>query len=54
MRADTTLNQTSGIAAGEDLAMQSGNDMTFRRATVARLMKQLGLRDDHGLRSGCT
>ncbi|ABE29341.1 hemagglutinin repeat-containing protein [Paraburkholderia xenovorans] len=33
--ASSTLNQTSGIGAGGDLAMQSGNDMTFRGATVA-------------------
>ncbi|MFM0499621.1 hemagglutinin repeat-containing protein [Paraburkholderia caffeinilytica] len=33
--ASSTLNQTGGISAGGDLAMQSGNDMTFRGATVA-------------------
>ncbi|GAB2915451.1 hypothetical protein GCM10027093_62610 [Paraburkholderia jirisanensis] len=35
MRADTTLYQTGGIAAGGNLAMQGGNDVTFRGATVA-------------------
>ncbi|WP_424062884.1 hemagglutinin repeat-containing protein [Paraburkholderia sp.] len=33
--ASSTLNQTSGISAGGSLAMQSGNDMTFKGATVA-------------------
>lgn len=33
--ASSTLNQTSGISAGGSLAMRSGNDMTFKGATVA-------------------
>ncbi|EEA03642.1 filamentous hemagglutinin family outer membrane protein [Burkholderia sp. H160] len=32
--AATTLNETSAITSGGSLAMQSGNDMTFRGATV--------------------
>ncbi|MDR5734767.1 hemagglutinin repeat-containing protein [Caballeronia sp. LZ025] len=32
---NTTLNQTSGISAGGSLAMQSGNDMTFKGARVS-------------------
>uniref|UniRef100_UPI0038BC57E6 hemagglutinin repeat-containing protein n=1 Tax=Caballeronia glebae TaxID=1777143 RepID=UPI0038BC57E6 len=32
---NTTLNQTSGISAGGSLAMQSGNDMTFKGAQVS-------------------
>ncbi|WP_341866753.1 hemagglutinin repeat-containing protein, partial [Caballeronia ptereochthonis] len=31
---NTTINQTSGIRAGGSLAMQSGNDMTFKGASV--------------------
>ncbi|CAB3755762.1 hemagglutinin repeat-containing protein [Paraburkholderia solisilvae] len=31
----TTLHQSSGISAGGSLAMQSGNDMTFKGATVS-------------------
>jgi len=33
--ATSTLNQTSGISAGGSLAMQSGNDTTFKGAAVA-------------------
>ncbi|WP_433705656.1 beta strand repeat-containing protein [Paraburkholderia sacchari] len=33
--AESTLNQTSAIAAGGSLAMQGGNDMTFRGANVS-------------------
>jgi hypothetical protein len=40
VHADTTLNQTSGVNAGGSLAMQSGNDMTFRGASF-------GARDGH-------
>ena len=33
--ASSTLNQTSGISAGGDLAMQSGNDTTLKGATLS-------------------
>ncbi|NLP65387.1 hemagglutinin repeat-containing protein [Paraburkholderia sacchari] len=33
--AESTLNQSSSIASGGSLAMQSGNDMTFRGANVS-------------------
>jgi filamentous hemagglutinin len=34
-RSSSTVNETSGISADGSLAMQSGNDMTFRGASVS-------------------
>ncbi|CAE6905080.1 tRNA nuclease CdiA-2 [Paraburkholderia domus] len=33
--ASSTINQTGAVTAGGSLAMQSGNDMTFRGATIS-------------------
>jgi len=34
-KSSTTINETSGVSAGDSLAMQSGNDMTFKGASVS-------------------